>query len=158
MIRRPPRSTLFPYTTLFRSESGGAAAGADEKCAAVSADADGDGELSWVRRAPASFSASRSRHVPETTSAIVRSPVAYWRSGSSSRRTPGSACAAYGRPGRLAGWPYGGYSPCLQSCGRAVPAISRGPSRNPQFRLYLRQLAFQMIHLGEQRSEERRVG
>src|SRR3712207_7011713 len=25
MIRRPPRSTLFPYTTLFRSELGGAA-------------------------------------------------------------------------------------------------------------------------------------
>src|SRR5688572_31518962 len=24
MIRRPPRSTLFPYTTLFRSTSGGA--------------------------------------------------------------------------------------------------------------------------------------
>src|SRR2546426_11956105 len=23
MIRRPPRSTLFPYTTLFRSEAGG---------------------------------------------------------------------------------------------------------------------------------------
>src|SRR5256885_8372236 len=31
MIRRPPRSTLFPYTTLFRSQSaatGGAASGA----------------------------------------------------------------------------------------------------------------------------------
>src|SRR5690348_17543960 len=27
MIRRPPRSTLFPYTTLFRSGSGGAACG-----------------------------------------------------------------------------------------------------------------------------------
>src|SRR3712207_7385844 len=26
MIRRPPRSTLFPYTTLFRSEDPGAAA------------------------------------------------------------------------------------------------------------------------------------
>src|SRR2546427_1738246 len=26
MIRRPPRSTLFPYTTLFRSQSPGAAA------------------------------------------------------------------------------------------------------------------------------------
>src|SRR2546422_11279415 len=26
MIRRPPRSTLFPYTTLFRSEAGGMAA------------------------------------------------------------------------------------------------------------------------------------
>src|SRR3712207_8998706 len=25
MIRRPPRSTLFPYTTLFRSRQGGAA-------------------------------------------------------------------------------------------------------------------------------------
>src|SRR2546422_7131240 len=24
MIRRPPRSTLFPYTTLFRSDGGGA--------------------------------------------------------------------------------------------------------------------------------------
>src|SRR5256885_9745511 len=27
MIRRPPRSTLFPYTTLFRSYQGGAAQG-----------------------------------------------------------------------------------------------------------------------------------
>src|SRR3712207_8307799 len=27
MIRRPPRSTLFPYTTLFRSQRGGAAQG-----------------------------------------------------------------------------------------------------------------------------------
>src|SRR3712207_8524251 len=28
MIRRPPRSTLFPYTTLFRSDAGEASAGA----------------------------------------------------------------------------------------------------------------------------------
>src|SRR3712207_7972073 len=28
MIRRPPRSTLFPYTTLFRSQRGGDADGA----------------------------------------------------------------------------------------------------------------------------------
>src|SRR5260370_17965146 len=27
MIRRPPRSTLFPYTTLFRSDGGGAGLG-----------------------------------------------------------------------------------------------------------------------------------
>src|SRR5690242_21026342 len=27
MLRRPPRSTLFPYTTLFRSENGQAAVG-----------------------------------------------------------------------------------------------------------------------------------
>src|SRR5437764_6318395 len=29
MIRRPPRSTLFPYTTLFRSVGDGGGAGAD---------------------------------------------------------------------------------------------------------------------------------
>src|SRR5689334_24510282 len=27
MMRRPPRSTLFPYTTLFRSQEGGSVAG-----------------------------------------------------------------------------------------------------------------------------------
>src|SRR5438105_9544749 len=32
MIRRPPRSTLFPYTTLFRSRT--ADPGADRRCAA----------------------------------------------------------------------------------------------------------------------------
>src|SRR3989442_11063842 len=30
MIRRPPRSTLFPYTTLFRSACGGGADGLSE--------------------------------------------------------------------------------------------------------------------------------
>src|SRR3712207_6964113 len=29
MIRRPPRSTLFPYTTLFRSRDGGGGPGGD---------------------------------------------------------------------------------------------------------------------------------
>src|ERR1039458_1954651 len=31
MIRRPPRSTLFPYTTLFRSEEGGGEKEAEEE-------------------------------------------------------------------------------------------------------------------------------
>src|SRR2546429_1117112 len=31
MIRRPPRSTLFPYTTLFRSSPGARVAGADRR-------------------------------------------------------------------------------------------------------------------------------
>src|SRR2546429_7096913 len=31
MIRRPPRSTLFPYTTLFRSAGNGAVLGASER-------------------------------------------------------------------------------------------------------------------------------
>src|SRR3712207_7734950 len=34
MIRRPPRSTLFPYTTLFRSSGAGAAIGSDRVRAA----------------------------------------------------------------------------------------------------------------------------
>src|SRR5258705_1782939 len=32
MIRRPPRSTLFPYTTLFRSHSGRAAGAHHARC------------------------------------------------------------------------------------------------------------------------------
>src|SRR3712207_8126315 len=33
MIRRPPRSTLFPYTTLFRSEDGAVVEHEAEECA-----------------------------------------------------------------------------------------------------------------------------
>src|SRR5258708_11046503 len=32
MIRRPPRSTLFPYTTLFRSELAGRVRAVDVRC------------------------------------------------------------------------------------------------------------------------------
>src|SRR2546430_11550269 len=35
MIRRPPRSTLFPYTTLFRSLAGGGVVGAGQPVAGV---------------------------------------------------------------------------------------------------------------------------
>src|SRR3712207_7040844 len=38
MIRRPPRSTLFPYTTLFRSGRGGRRAGAPATGAHAAAD------------------------------------------------------------------------------------------------------------------------
>src|SRR3712207_8964922 len=41
MIRRPPRSTLFPYTTLFRSASG-VLAGAAEPLAQLGLDLPGD--------------------------------------------------------------------------------------------------------------------
>src|SRR5258708_13408967 len=62
MIRRPPRSTLFPYTTLFRSlailEAGGAYVPLDpsypqERLAAMAADAAGRGRLAPPALAPA---------------------------------------------------------------------------------------------------------
>src|SRR5256885_12457686 len=42
MIRRPPRSTLFPYTTLFRSEPGEVRLGANPYRIAVRRDEEGD--------------------------------------------------------------------------------------------------------------------
>src|SRR2546430_17389186 len=38
MIRRPPRSTLFPYTTLFRSRLAGATEGLEQAAAVVEAE------------------------------------------------------------------------------------------------------------------------
>src|SRR3712207_9285546 len=40
MIRRPPRSTLFPYTTLFRSGEVGDSAGAESRLVAQHGDGD----------------------------------------------------------------------------------------------------------------------
>src|SRR3712207_7734788 len=47
MIRRPPRSTLFPYTTLFRSGSG-----TDIGAFEFVPDADGDGHLDGTDNCP----------------------------------------------------------------------------------------------------------
>src|SRR3712207_9072021 len=48
MIRRPPRSTLFPYTTLFRSDRGGVAV--EDQLGVVEEAAAGDGEEVFVHR------------------------------------------------------------------------------------------------------------
>src|SRR3712207_7974774 len=49
MMRRPPRSTLFPYTTLFRSPAaGGSAAALDRRCPCLVAD--GSHRSGWIRR------------------------------------------------------------------------------------------------------------
>src|SRR5438105_12019026 len=44
MIRRPPRSTLFPYTTLFRSKSALAGSGEDPQPTPAKRDAEMPGE------------------------------------------------------------------------------------------------------------------
>src|SRR2546427_2029994 len=46
MIRRPPRSTLFPYTTLFRSVEDKSAASVDDGL--CFGDIDGDGDLDII--------------------------------------------------------------------------------------------------------------
>src|SRR2546430_9846253 len=55
MIRRPPRSTLFPYTTLFRSSLDYRALGA-------------------MLRSPAEFPATKKIRLPKTGSLCWRSP------------------------------------------------------------------------------------
>src|SRR3712207_7259614 len=54
MIRRPPRSTLFPYTTLFRSRGAAARRGAGARLSARAVEAEvsiGDRARALVRRA-----------------------------------------------------------------------------------------------------------
>src|SRR3712207_7162936 len=62
MIRRPPRSTLFPYTTLFRSRSStaGLRAGWSAKPQAAGAPGDADG-TNQVRPVRTDFTRARSR-------------------------------------------------------------------------------------------------
>src|SRR2546430_8901564 len=62
MIRRPPRSTLFPYTTLFRSAPGAAGAGARPAAPGVSARGDQAALLPALRdRHPAQRGAQERR-------------------------------------------------------------------------------------------------
>src|SRR3712207_8972524 len=61
MIRRPPRSTLFPYTTLFRSSSPSPSAVACARpCSAMKARSSGDGSTAGP---PFSDAPSRERRV-----------------------------------------------------------------------------------------------
>src|SRR3989441_7765789 len=56
MIRRPPRSTLFPYTTLFRSRAPGGARGGDGEARRLRDGGEGD------RRGRAHLRVVRARH------------------------------------------------------------------------------------------------
>src|SRR3989449_1859813 len=69
MIRRPPRSTLFPYTTLFRSE---ADAGGAVRQAALRADAGRDRPDEERRRAPRAEDQGRARAAPAPGAARAR--------------------------------------------------------------------------------------
>src|SRR3712207_9568338 len=47
MIRRPPRSTLFPYTTLFRSSGGGGGGAADQEFTIAMITHEAPGDTFW---------------------------------------------------------------------------------------------------------------
>src|SRR3712207_9013768 len=74
MIRRPPRSTLFPYTTLFRSCSAGETQGDQRVTTTGHAGARGHRSTCGVSRRPASPTKS------STTTRELSSPVAASRS------------------------------------------------------------------------------
>src|SRR3712207_7130883 len=59
MIRRPPRSTLFPYTTLFRSEPPSASPSAREDCRPMA--------RASLRCCPETAASSRSSPPPPTS-------------------------------------------------------------------------------------------
>src|SRR5688572_31774697 len=61
MLRRPPRSTLFPYTTLFRSR-GGRPGGGGRRC--------GASRTPWPGRAPVPARAGARRRSEEHTSEL----------------------------------------------------------------------------------------
>src|SRR2546430_14593659 len=91
MIRRPPRSTLFPYTTLFRSLQRDALS-----CVVLAADASPRTREKVERLA-------RARRVP-----VLMGPVAE-RLGAGLGRPPGQAVGvAGGAPGRGVGGALGG--------------------------------------------------
>ena len=71
MIRRPPRSTLFPYTTLFRSEKGEGGGEGRERFAAV---AEAGAGLSGERLSQGAFGDRKSTRLNSSHTDISRMP------------------------------------------------------------------------------------
>src|SRR3989441_7600681 len=69
MIRRPPRSTLFPYTTLFRSRSGGSIYGPYVNHNHYA------GLMEMLAPIPMVFALSRYAHGPRRTMAAIAAAV-----------------------------------------------------------------------------------
>src|SRR3712207_9536391 len=109
MIRRPPRSTLFPYTTLFRSATGYAMGvqrdGAETAVLAFLGDgATSQGEVNEAMIWAASFSAPVVFFCQNNQYAIsvplerqTRGPL-YQRAARSEERRVGEECRARGAP------------------------------------------------------------
>src|SRR6266540_7146101 len=90
MIRRPPRSTLFPYTTLFRS-----ARGAGALCSRlVRADRSGEGGPAGVLRRPWRPTSRRTRAAERISAALRARPGCHGRAARRyGVRRPGAGAA-----------------------------------------------------------------
>src|SRR2546422_10642490 len=93
MIRRPPRSTLFPYTTLFRSM---ALAGLAQPAAAQTLSAEALYDAGALRAAADSF-AARAAGEPRVPAHWYNLGATLYRAGAD-----GKATAAWARAARLA--------------------------------------------------------
>src|SRR2546426_178746 len=103
MIRRPPRSTLFPYTTLFRSPAdrrAGGSGGRREECSG-GAPACTTGRGACERLEPARGAADRERRplAPPAAPALRRDPRAAAR-GAETDRAPQRVTPVHRPPGR----------------------------------------------------------
>src|SRR2546427_1939246 len=90
MIRRPPRSTLFPYTTLFRSAAAAAAAGADPARAPSVTIGSGAGCCSGTGRSATSGNCSKSM-VSRGLAEAIKAPPRTWR-GTSGKAYGSALC------------------------------------------------------------------
>src|SRR5256885_8003001 len=72
MIRRPPRSTLFPYTTLFRSDLYARETGQGMAFPAPESDADADNEVSMEQESDEPVSQDAVAEVPAEPAADER--------------------------------------------------------------------------------------
>src|SRR5256885_3749836 len=144
MIRRPPRSTLFPYTTLFRSgnvERGGAV-GDDASPRPLAQDIGGAGALAPLGRERGRHTAGGER-MPGTldrkstrlnSSHLVISYAVFCLKKKKDRR-PGPAARAvrrqgqawHGQPGRGAG-----HDPRRSGLGPGLDLIVRGATADPR--------------------------
>src|ERR1043166_5208041 len=123
MIRRPPRSTLFPYTTLFRS----AVHGPDRPCGVLlRVGALGDCWSASAAVASSGASEQLSPGGPVTSGAVAPA----WRSGL--RLPPNSAGDRFGFCGRSDGFHHG-FGKCVRNVvglRSGVGRLSLGPERN----------------------------
>src|SRR2546426_6250688 len=95
MIRRPPRSTLFPYTTLFRSR---AALDRPRRAARV-IDDEGLGVAPWLRRARHAHDQHLARSDPLARAADVLAPDVWLGRGLPQRHREGGAGPGPDPPG-----------------------------------------------------------